>query len=91
MIAHAAVTAAVFAVLGIALGTAYFASLRRGLRIPAAGHAGLQYLSWAAARIAAAGLFFAFAVRWGLPAILAAFAGFLLARQVAVRAARRLA
>lgn len=78
------------AIAGFVLGVTYFASLRRGVRLSIARHAWLPYILWALARIAAAALFFAFAVRWGVPALLAAFVGFLAARQLAVRAARRL-
>lgn len=76
---------------GFALGIVYFASLRHGVRLSIARHAWLPYMLWALTRITAAALFFAFAVRWGVPALLAAFAGFLAARQLVVRAARRLA
>jgi hypothetical protein len=54
-------------------------------------HAWLRFVLLALARIAAAAVFFIFAVRWGAPALLAAFAGFLAARHLAIRAARRLA
>lgn len=81
----------VFAAAGFLLGTGYFASLRRGVRRSIVSHAWLQYVLWAIARIGAAVLFFVFAARWGAPALLAAFAGFLTARQLAVRTARRLA
>lgn len=77
------------AIAGFALGAAYFASLRHGLHVSIVGRAWLPYTLWALARIAAAALFFAFALRWGLPALLAAFAGFLAARELAVRTARR--
>ncbi|HJS92302.1 MAG TPA: ATP synthase subunit I [Steroidobacteraceae bacterium] len=84
-------TVAPFAAAGFVLGTAYFASLRRGVRDAVALRAWRQYLLLALTRVAAAALFFAFAVRWGAPALLAAFAGFLAARQLAVGAVRRLA
>lgn len=79
------------AIAGFVLGMAYFASLRRGVQLSIARHAWLPYMLWALGRIAAAAIFFTFAVRWGVPALLAAFAGFLAARQLAVRTARRLA
>jgi hypothetical protein len=78
-----------FAAAGFGLGVAYFASLRHGVRHAIARHAWSPYVLLAVARIAAAALLFALAVRWGVPALLAAFAGFLLARQIAVRTARR--
>lgn len=83
--------AAAFAPAGFLLGTAYFASLRRGVALSVARRTWLPYLLFGLARMAAAALFFAFTVRFGVPALLAAFAGFLAARQLAVRAARRLA
>lgn len=78
-----------FAVAGTVLGAAYFASLRRSLRQVLARRGGWRYPLMALARIAATALFFAVAVRWGTSALLAAFAGFLAARQLAVIAARR--
>lgn len=96
MIAHTVVTGLwsgvpLLAAAGFALGVAHFASLRRGVHLSIARHALLPYAAWALVRIAAAALFFTFAVRWGLPALLAAFAGFLAARTRALRDARRLA
>lgn len=79
------------AIAGLVLGMAYFASLRHGVHLSIASHAWLPYMLWAMARIAAAALFFTFAVRWGVVALIAAFSGFLIARQLAVRGARRLA
>lgn len=76
---------------GFALGMMYFASLRRGVRLSVERHAWVRYVLSALARITAAALFFAFAVHWGAPALLAAFVGFLAARHLAVRAARRIA
>lgn len=77
------------AVAGFALGVVYFASLRRGVHLAIARQAWLPCMAWGFLRIAAATLFFTFAVRWGLPALLAAFAGFLAARTLALRGARR--
>jgi len=67
---------------------AYFASLRRGVRLSVERHAWLRYILSALTRIVTAAIFFTFAVRWGAPALLAAFVGFLAARHLAVRAAR---
>jgi F1F0 ATPase subunit 2 len=94
MIAHQTLaslwpTAPLLATAGFVLGMAYFASLRRGVLLAVERHAWLGYLLSALIRIAAAALFFTFAVRWGAPALLAAFGGFLAARYLAVRAARR--
>ena len=76
---------------GFVLGRGYFAMLRHCVRLFAAHHGWSRPLLLTLGRIAAATLFFAFAVRWGLPALLAAFVGFLVARHIAVRSARRLA
>lgn len=76
---------------GFGVGMAYFASLRREVHLSVARGAWLR-LAWSAlVRVPLAALFFALAVRWGLPTLLGAFAGFLLARHVALHAARRLA
>ena len=48
-------------------------------------------LLWMLARLAATALFFVFAVHFGAWPLVAAFLGFLAARQIAVRAARRAA
>lgn len=82
---------ALFAAGGFALGLAYFASLLHSIRFSIARQAWSQYTLLALARIAPAGLFFALAARWSLTALLAAFAGFLIARQITVRSARRTA
>jgi hypothetical protein len=78
-----------FAVAGMAFGRAYFATLRRGVAAYAAGGAVRGCVGWLLARLIAAALFFAFAVHWGAWPLLAAFLGFLAARWIAVRAARR--
>ena len=94
MIAHDALasprfTVPVFATAGLVLGMAYFASLRRVVQFVVVCRAWSPYVLLGLARIAAAALFFTFAARWGVPALLAAFAGFLAARQLAVRSSRR--
>jgi hypothetical protein len=83
--------AALFAAGGLAFGWGYFAALRRGIDAHAARGSVFKSLLWMLARLAAAALFFAFAVRWGAWPLVAAFLGFLAARQIAVRAARRAA
>jgi NhaP-type Na+/H+ or K+/H+ antiporter len=80
---------ALFAAGGILLGAAYFASLRRSLRQALARRAGWRYPLMALTRMATTALFLAVAVRSSPSALLAAFAGFLAARQLAVTAARR--
>lgn len=96
MIVHDALTSLwfvvpVFAAMGFVVGMAYFASLRRVVQFVVARRAWSPYVLLGLARIAAAGLFFTFAARWGVPALLAAFAGFLAARQLAVHSAGRMA
>jgi hypothetical protein len=91
MTSRATAAVALCSVGGLALGMAYFASLRRGVQISVGRHAWLPYMLFAPARIAAAAVFFACVLRWGIPVLLGAFAGFLVARQLAVRAVRRLA
>ena len=83
--------AALFAAGGLAFGWGYFAALRRGIDAYTAQGAAFKSLLWMLARLAAAALFFAFAVRCGAWPLVAAFLGFLAARQIAVRAARRAA
>lgn len=96
MIAHGVVASLRFAVpvsgaAGLILGMAYFVSLRRIAQALIARRAWSPYALSAIVRIGATALFFTFAARWGAPVLLAAFAGFLVARQLAVRSARRLA
>ena len=83
--------AAVFAAAGFLLGMGYFASLRGGLRRALTRRAWSLYWLSAAVRITAAALLFTFAARRGVPAFAATFAGFLVARHIALRAARRTA
>lgn len=81
--------AALLGAAGFAVGMAYFASLRRGVRFSVARGAWSWLALSAPARMVPAALFFILAARWGAPALLTAFAGFLTARYLAVRAARR--
>ena len=93
MMRPASVTDARLAVLlatgGLIFGWGYFAALRRGIVAYVAHERGWRVVAWTLARVAAAALFFGFTVRWGAWSLLAAFLGFLAARQIAVRAARR--
>ena len=96
MIAHQTLaslwpTVPLLAPAGFVLGMAYFASLRRVVQLAVARRAWSSYVLSGMVRIGAAALLFAFAARWGMAALLAAFAGFLTARHLAVRGARRLA
>lgn len=78
-----------FAACGLIFGWGYFAALHRGL-VAYIGHDGAgRAVAWMLIRLAAAVVFFGFAVRWGAWPLLAAFLGFLTARQIAVRTARR--
>ena len=83
--------AVLFAAVGLAFGWGYFAALRRAIDAYAAQGAVFKSLLWMLARLAAAALFFAFAARWGAWPLVTVFLGFLAARQIAVRAARRAA
>jgi hypothetical protein len=93
MSAHLAQSSPALALLfsagGIALGWGYFATLRHGVKLYVTRGALLKGLYWMIARLAGAALFFAFAVRFGAWPLLGAFIGFLAARQLAVRDARR--
>lgn len=78
-----------FVALGLALGAAFFAALRLNARLYL-GHAGrLPAALLQVARIGVAGGAFLLAARWGAAALLGTFAGFLVARMVALRVAGR--
>lgn len=81
--------ALLFAAAGLLFGWGYFAALRRGVAAYTDKGAIRRCVGWLLARLATAALLFAFAVRWGAWPLLAAFMGFLAARQIAVRAVRR--
>lgn len=87
----AGLAVAAFAVAGFALGAGYFASLRRGVRLAVTRRAWSGYMLLAPVRVVAAALLLSLAARWGVSALLAASAGFLAARQLALRGARRIA
>jgi hypothetical protein len=74
-------------IAGLAFGGAYFAALNRTVSTFVAGTGRLVPIALTFARIAAAGVFFAFAASFGIAPLLASFLGFLAARGVAVRAA----
>ncbi len=80
---------AAMALAGIAFGLIYFAAVQRTAILFAAGRGWLAPVALTIARIALAAAFLAFAARLGAAPLLAAFAGFMLARAVALRAARR--
>ena len=83
--------AAAWVTAGFGFGLAYFAALRRSVDLYAAGRGPLVPALLTAVRIALAIAVFAVAAKSGATALLGAFAGFLVARAVAVRAARRVA
>ncbi len=74
---------------GFVFGLLYFAAVQRTAILFATGRGWLAPVALTAGRIAAAAAFLALAARIGAAALLATFAGFLLARVVALRAARR--
>lgn len=78
-----------FSAMGVALGWAYFAALRHGVKLYVTGGTLLKGLYWMLARLAGAAVFFTFVVRFGVWPLLGAFIGFLAARQIAVRGVRR--
>ena len=88
--AHLACTA-LFAIAGLAFGGAYFGALRRTVDGCVVGRQRFVPAIPTLARIAAATVFLAVAVQFGVQPLLAAFLGFLGARGLALRAARRVA
>ena len=79
------------AIAGLAFGWAYFAALRRTVEVYLAGRHRFVPALLTLARIAGAMVFLTVAVRFGALLLLAAFLGFLGARALALRAARRVA
>jgi hypothetical protein len=73
---------------GTMLGLGYFAALHRTATLVAGGF-WLRPAGLTIARLAAAAAGLGVAARIGAPALLAAFAGFLLARAIALRLVRR--
>ncbi len=74
---------------GLVFGLLYFLALRRTAILFASGRGWFAPVALTLGRIGAAALFLALAARLGATVLLAAFAGFLLARAVALRAAGR--
>ncbi len=91
-ITHEALTSvivlAIWGAAGLLAGFAYFAALSRTVALFASGGGWLGPVALTLVRLAAAAGFFVFAVRFGATPLLAAFAGFLAARAVALRRAR---
>jgi hypothetical protein len=87
-----AAAAALAAILGLAggiFGLVYFAALRRTTALLAAGAGWSGPLALTLARILGALAFLTLAARLGAVPLLAAFAGFLAARAITLRFARR--
>ncbi len=78
------------ALVGFALGTGYFACLRFTVRAHVAGTGRGAAVALTCARLIGAVLVFTIAARVGAGALLGAFAGFLVARTIAVRRKWRL-
>ena len=89
MLHSAAAIASAMAVAGFILGLGYFASLRRTVALFGTTRRGFTLVALTVGRIGGAVLFLFFAARQGALPLLAAFFGFLLARALALRAARR--
>jgi hypothetical protein len=83
--------AAAFVAAGFAAGWVYFAALRRTVDLYATGQARLVPVVLTLARIAGMIAFLGSAARFGALPLLAGFLGFLAARSLALRAARRTA
>jgi len=79
------------AVAGFGFGVAYFAALRRTTDLFGAGGGRFVPVALTIGRLAGALVLFGVAARLGALPLLASFLGFLLARTVALRAARRTA
>jgi hypothetical protein len=76
------------AAAGFAFGLVYFAALGRTVALFSAGCGWFRPLAFTLGRITAAAILLGFAAKLGAVALLAAFAGFLLARSLALRAAK---
>ena len=79
--------AAAFA--GLLFGIVHFAALRRTVELYTGGRGGFAAAALTLGRFAGAVLLFGFAAKLGSLQLLSAFLGFLLARWLALRAARR--
>ncbi len=76
---------------GSVFGFLYFAALRRTAALVTEGRNWFGPLAFTLGRVGAAVVFFGIAAQLGAASLLAAFIGFLLARMIALRAARRAA
>lgn len=77
------------ALAGIAFGLVYFTALRRSVDLYCAGGSGLGLAALTIGRLGAAALLLGLPAALGAVPLLAAFLGFLIARVVALRTARR--
>jgi hypothetical protein len=75
---------------GLVFGRLYFAALRKNVDFYSDGHP-LKASALVLGRLVSAAMAFALAARLGALPLLTAFIGFLLARALALRAARRIA
>lgn len=88
-LAAVAPLALMMACAGLAFGLVYFAALCRTSILLATGRGWTALLAFTVARIGAAVIFLALAAKLGAAPLLAAFAGFLAARAIAIRVVRR--
>jgi hypothetical protein len=91
MTASSLLPAALAAFGGLILGIGYFLALRRTTALLAGGRGWVGPAGLTLARIAVAAVLFGFAARLGALPLLTGFAGFLLARAIALRSIGRLA
>jgi len=82
-------TVVVMLLIGIGLGFAYFALMRRSTESYLAGRGWVAPLALTAARLAGAVVVLAVAAHLGSAPLLAAFGGFLIARAIVLRRVRR--
>jgi len=83
------VTIAVSLLAGVAFGLLYFRAMRASVHHLVTGASTGKHIGLTLARIAVAGTFAFLLALWGAAALLSGFAGFLAARALALRAARR--
>ena len=89
MAAPQLLTIAVSLLAGLGFGLLYFRAMRASVQRLLAGASPGKVAGLTLARIAIAGAFASLLALWGAAALLAGFAGFLAARALALRAARR--
>lgn len=72
-------------ILGLALGFGYFTAVRHSAQAYLTRGPGVLLVALTLGRILMAAAFFAWAARFGLGAVVSAFAGFLIARSICIR------